>query len=120
LSDPYNAVVRAYFAAPQHAGDVPGGAVAAAAGAEAAVRLSATGRGGVVQAIRFRARGCPHLIAAAEAACRALEGRKFVELKEFDAAEIREQLAVPLEKTGRILVLEDAVRELGQVLGGAS
>lgn len=120
MKDPYSTKVRELFEAPQHVGDVQGGIVARASGADAAVRLSARARDGAIEVCRFRARGCPHLIAAAEAVCRALEGRKPVELEEFSASQIRERLAVPLEKTGRILVLEDAVRELGHRLGGAS
>ena len=36
------------------------------------------------------------------------------DLREFDATRIMQTLPVPTEKTGRILVLEDAVRSLGQ------
>ena len=64
----------------------------------------------------FRAYGCPHLIAAAEAACAELEGRDAVELLEFPASDLMQSLSVPVEKTGRILVLEDAIRSLGRVI----
>jgi len=78
------------------------------------LELSAAQAGGVLEAMRFRAWGCPHVIAAAEAACATLEGRPVAELLEFPISGLMENLAVPVEKTGRILVLEEALRSLGQ------
>jgi len=69
-----------------------------------------------VTAMRFRAWGCPHLIAGAEAACAALEGHAVAGLPMWTSADLMQDLPVPVEKTGRILVLEDAVRSLGQRL----
>jgi len=69
--------------------------------------------------LRFRARGCPHLIAACEAFCAAFEGREVDALLEFTAGDLMQRLPVPVEKTGRILVLEDAVRALGKSLRGS-
>ena len=59
-------------------------------------------------------------IAAAEAACAELEGRDAVQLLEFSASGLMQSLSVPVEKTGRILVLEDAVRSLGQAIRDGS
>ena len=84
------------------------------------MRLSATAEDGVITAMRFRAWGCPHTIAAAESACAGLEGRPVSELLEFPASGLMEKLPVPVEKTGRILVLEDAIRSLGQRFGVGS
>jgi NifU-like protein involved in Fe-S cluster formation len=78
------------------------------------LELSASVDGENVSALRFRARGCPHTIAVAEAVCEALEGRPVAGLLEFSAGDLMEYLSVPVEKTGRILVIEDAVRALGQ------
>ena len=78
------------------------------------LELSATVSNGAVESMRFRAWGCPHTIAAAEAACARLEGRPVSELLEFSASDLMEDLSVPVEKTGRILVIEDALRSLGQ------
>ncbi len=84
------------------------------------VRLSAVAKAGTIEAMRFRAWGCPHLIAAAEWLCGYYEGRPLAALEEFPRAPIMENLAIPTEKTGRILVLEDTVRSLGQKFGEGS
>ena len=94
--NPYSARVREYFAEPAHAGDARGGVA--------------------VLVMRFRARACPHVIAAAEAACAGLEGRPVADLIEFSAHDLMDNLSIPVEKTGRILVLEDAIRALGREL----
>ncbi len=112
--NPYSPAVREYFAAPAHAGDAPGGIAVFVDDQDVCLRLSAAARGGRIAALRFRARACPHLIAAAEAACAALEDRPVAELVEFSAHDLITQLGVPVEKTGRILVLEDAIRALGR------
>lgn len=110
--DPYNAVVRAYFDRPEHMGDVGGGAVAFFEDQGMRIRLSAKVVDGRIKKLGFRAWGCPHVIAAAEAFCRQFEGRSVAALEEFKTSQIMRDLAVPVEKTGRILVLEDTVRSL--------
>ena len=115
---PYGARVRAYFASPAHAGELESGESVRIDGQDARILFSATASNGTVRAMRFRAWGCPHTIAAAEAACQALEGRPGADLLEFSARDLMEDLSVPVEKTGRILVIEDAVRSLGQRFGG--
>ena len=115
--DRYSARVRSYFDEPAHAGVLPAGESVRIDGQEVRVEVSATAANGVIRAMRFRAWGCPHTIAAAEAACAALEGRPIADLLEFPARDLMDYLAVPIEKTGRILVIEDAVRSLGQRFG---
>jgi len=115
-TDPYNLAVRAYFADTQHCGDVPGGAVGFFQDQGMRVRLSAEVRDGVITRLLFRALGCPHLIAAAEAVCRQFEGQSASALEQFASGQIMRELAVPVEKTGRILALEDTVRSLGQAV----
>ena len=84
------------------------------------VQLSADVNDGSITAMRFLAWGCPHVIAAAEAVCSDYEGRAVSDLDDFSAAELMQSLAVPAEKSGRILVIEDAVRSLGAMLRGIS
>ena len=112
--NPYSPRVREYFAAPAHAGDVEGGITVLVDEQDVQLQLSAEATGDRVAALRFRARACPHVIAAAEAACMALEGRPVADLIEFSARDLMDNLPVPVEKTGSILVLEDAVRALGR------
>ena len=116
-ADPYSARVRKLFAQPAHAGRLEEGRAVLLEEQDVRLELSAAVVDGVVAAMCFRAWACPHVIAAAEAACEALEGRPVTEFLEFSSAGLMNSLPVPVEKTGRILVLEDAVRALGQRFG---
>ena len=115
-ADPYSATVRELFATTPHAGGLAGAESVSTSDQGVRIRLAASIESGVVKAMRFRAWGCPHLIAAAEAACATLEGRPVAGLADWSATDVMANLAVPVEKTGRILVLEDTVRSLGQAL----
>jgi len=111
-ADPYNSAVRRFFSETLHAGDVSGGAIAYFEDQGMRIRLSAQVVNGALAELRFRAWACPHVIAAAESFCQQFEGRPIAELEQFETGQIMKQLAVPVEKTGRILVLEDTVRSL--------
>ena len=114
-ADPYSPRVRELFAAPDHAGSLEKPAARVHIDQQGVrIALEAACDGDVISALRFRAWGCPHLLAAAEAVCREYEGGPVAALRAFEAAEIMQTLPVPREKLGRILVLEDAVRSLGQ------
>jgi len=114
----YNPRVRACFNTPHHAGDgqeVVGRlyeARAAESGAGVFLTLSAVTDSGVLASLRFRAFACPHLIAAAEVCCERFEGGPVNQLGDLDVPHLMEALGVPIEKTGRILLLEDAIRSL--------
>ena len=110
--DPYSERVRALFASGAHAGRVDGGLEAYIEDQGVRVELTAGIDGSTIERLRFRAWGCPHLLAAAEAFCAEFEGRPLCELDSFGAVEVMQTLPVPREKMGRILVLEDAVRSL--------
>lgn len=115
-ADPYSDAVRERFRAPAHAGTVEGGAEGRAATPDARVRLTAAMSDGRLGEVRFQAWGCPHLIAACDACAAALEGRPAADLLNYEVRCLMQTLAVPVEKAGRILVLEDAVRSLGRAL----
>jgi len=119
-TDPYNPAVREYFSETAHAGDLAGAATAELAEQGVRLRLAATLDNGNIMALRFRAWGCPHVIAACESFCRDYEGQPATALAGFRAADIMSKLSVPVEKTGRILVLEDTVRSLGRSICGGS
>ncbi len=114
--DPYTPEVRDLFATIAHAGVIDDGFVVRVEEQGVHLELSATADGECLGELRFRAWGCPHLIAAAEAFCTDYSGRKISSLSEFSVPGLMQTLAVPVEKTGRILVLEDAVRLLGAVV----
>lgn len=115
---PYSERVRALFAAPAHAGSLVGPRVNVE---EQGVRieLSAVVEAGRLTKLGFRAYGCPHLIAAAEAFCADFEGGEADGLESFSGSDLMQNLPVPHEKSGRILVLEDAVRSLGAKCRGS-
>jgi NifU-like protein involved in Fe-S cluster formation len=114
IDDPYGERVRELFANPVHAGQIRDAVRATVDDQGVRVELSARCRKDRLETLRFRAWGCPHLLAAAEAFCREYEGSDRARLAGFGAAEVMQTLPVPTEKTGRILVLEDAVRLLAQ------
>lgn len=116
---PYNERVLAHFANPAHAGDpeahypveVSGEAAESAAGCR--VRFTAGIDGRIFREVRFRVFGCPHLLAAAEEWCRQAEGRPATAgSARCGVDELMALLDVPVEKTGRILLVEDAWRDL--------
>jgi len=120
MTDPYSTLTRKLFAAPEHVatsgGEPETGSSVYTEAQGVRIRLSAVAEGGLITELRFRARGCPHVIAACEWLCRSIEGKPIQSLDEFKPAAIMQALAVPVAKTGRILVLEDAARALGQRL----
>lgn len=122
MQDPYSKAVREYFVNPVHAGNLHKSysrVVAAMADDRQGntIQLAAGIDGDTLQELRFRARTCPHLIAAAEDVCRRFEGRATTSLQEFDPCETVRELQIPLGKTGRILLLEDAIQLLRQKIG---
>jgi len=70
---------------------------------------------------RFRAFGCPHFIAAASWLTERLAGASRDELGDWDWREAAAALEVPPAKFGRLLTLQDAVRDAaGNWPGGAA
>ena len=74
--------------------------------------VSAGVEDGMVAEIRFRAFGCPHLVAAAELVCSELENGPLERLAAIGTNGLMERLAVPVGKTGRLFLVEDALRLL--------
>lgn len=107
----YSAPVRALFGHLAHAGVVSGPRVEFSRGGMH-IELSAEISGGQLSALRFRAFACPHLLAATEAFCEEFEGRTVDDLRQYSASQAIARLGIPLEKTGRILLLEDAIAAL--------
>ena len=113
-AEPYNDTVRRHFANPAHAGDLQEGYArlvrADVSESEAGLRvlLAAGIDGTTIARLRYRVFGCPHLIAAAEEFCARLEGGPVEGLKDVPVTQLMELLEIPVEKTGRLLLLEDA------------
>jgi NifU-like protein involved in Fe-S cluster formation len=118
--DPYGELVRELFSQPVHAGAIAGAVTAHVDDQGVRIRLYAVVEEGNLRKLGFQAWACPHVIAAAEAFCAEFEGRSAADLLEFSSSDLMKSLPVPVEKTGRILVLEDAVRSLGNAACGPS
>ena len=87
----------------------------------AEVELQLRTAGGRVTEVRFRAFGCPHFIAAASWLTEHLAGASRDELGHWDWREAAAALEVPPAKFGRLLTLQDAVRDAaGNWPGGAA
>jgi cysteine desulfurase len=92
--------------------DAPGVVRGEAGGADAEtwVRFHLRAEDGIVRDARFQARGCPHTLAVAAWLTRQFPGRALSELAVGEPAEWAQALDVPVEKLGRLLVVEDALQ----------
>jgi NifU-like protein len=120
----YSAEVRQRFAALARAGPMGNGAPHVVRG-EAEdrsqnvwVRFEIQALEGEIRKIRFQAFGCPHTVAAASWAAERLEGRRVDDLGRLDVRTLRTALNVPVEKLGRLLLIEDALAACRKALGG--
>ncbi|HET9473404.1 MAG TPA: aminotransferase class V-fold PLP-dependent enzyme [Steroidobacteraceae bacterium] len=64
----------------------------------------------IVKSARFSAYGCPHTLAVSAWLCEALEGAPLAAAPPGNPADWMEKFAVPAEKLGRLLIVEDALR----------
>jgi NifU-like protein involved in Fe-S cluster formation len=79
------------------------------------VRFELRHSAGRIDAIGFSVFGCPHAIAAAGYLADALEGKPLAALLEPDLEATARQLDLPREKFGKLLRMEDALRELASL-----
>ena len=79
-------------------------------GQESWVRFELSVKDGFVKDARFKAYGCPHTLAVASWLAGQLPGRRREDLLPGAPADWAQALEVPVEKLGRLLVVEDAVR----------
>lgn len=80
------------------------------AGRGVRVEFEARVRGGRILECRFRAYGCPHVIAAASWVAEHAEGRALDDLGWLDPRALAAALEAPAHKLGSLLVVEDAFR----------
>ena len=112
----YNALTRRHFEHPAHCGTLSGpDCYRGAAGSRSAgnwvqfdVRVARTGAGLQVAEVRFLAFGCPHVIAAADLVAAEGEGGPPQPRLAQSSHSLRERLDAPVEKLGRLFVVEDA------------
>ena len=112
----YNNLTREHFENPAAAGELSGRAIRRGAAGAAAlgtwvqfdVRIAGIGAPGRIKAARFRAFGCPHVIAVANWLAQTASGRAATPELPDSVQALRERFDVPIEKLGRLLVVEDA------------
>ncbi len=83
-------------------------------GREVWIRFRLQVRDGRVSRVSHRVYGCPHTLAAAAWLAERLPGRSRAELVPGTPGEWAGALVVPVEKLGRLLTLEDALRQCQQ------
>ena len=111
-------LARRYFLAPARPPAFPDGASSpdirqGSGGREAEgtrVLLELRIADGIVKSARFSAYGCPHTLAVTAWLCETLEGAPLEGVAPGTPADWAEKFAVPAEKLGRLLVVEDALR----------
>jgi NifU-like protein involved in Fe-S cluster formation len=113
----YSATVEKRFRNPQAAGALPlddtdvvdgeAGSIEKAAWVRFYLRI---GAGRVIDA-RFKAYGCPHTLAAADWVAEHAVGETPERAFPEGAAQLLRLLEAPTEKLGRLLIVEDALRE---------
>jgi cysteine desulfurase len=76
------------------------------------VRFALRIEGGVVQEARVQVYGCPHTTAACNLLCEKLLGRPLAQLDPGTPEQWRKAVNAPVEKLGRMLIIEDALTAL--------
>jgi NifU-like protein involved in Fe-S cluster formation len=112
----YSDLTWRHFENPVCAGVLTGAAVRrGAAGSRAQgiwvqfdVQLGARHRQSTVEAVRFLAYACPHVIAVADWVAQKAAGGSSEPVLPESVHALRERFEVPIEKLGRLLIVEDA------------
>jgi NifU-like protein involved in Fe-S cluster formation len=108
----YSPLTLSYFETAAAAGVLTGpGTLRGSAGDRAHgtwVQFDLQAVGGVIQAARFLALGCPHTIAVAAWVAEQAAGCELRPALPENVSQLSERFAVPVEKRGRLLIIEDA------------
>lgn len=110
----YNDLLRQRFASLQWSGlqAGPDRLQGSAQVTDNTVTFEASFAEGRIEALRFVASACPHTLAAADFLCEYFTGKAVDELNRPALSKMLSGFAIPAEKTGRILMLEDALQNL--------
>jgi NifU-like protein involved in Fe-S cluster formation len=108
----YNELTRRYFEMPVNAGQLSGPLVCRGAAGRREhgtwVQFDLQAASGTLQAVRFLAFGCPHTIAVAAWVAEQAVGKPVNRRLPCGLDELSLRFAVPQEKLGRLLIVEDA------------
>jgi NifU-like protein involved in Fe-S cluster formation len=72
------------------------------------VQVGSGDQDATVEAVRFLAFGCPHVIAVSDWVSQSAVGRDAKPVLPETVQALRERFDVPIEKLGRLLIIEDA------------
>jgi NifU-like protein involved in Fe-S cluster formation len=75
------------------------------------VRFRMRATAGTIEHVEFDVFGCPDSVAAADLVAERLRGRSLESAGYLDVHAVAAELGVPVEKLGKLLRIEDAVRE---------
>ena len=112
----YGKAVLARFRNPQHAGrpDLPAEAMASGRagkrrnGSDVVIYLHIVDK--EISDARFDAYGCPHTIAAADYMAERMTGRAVGDALAETPQQVADELGLPAEKLGQVLIVEDAIK----------
>jgi NifU-like N terminal domain len=110
----YNDLTRRYFDSPPNVGELSGpGVFRGAAGNREQgvwVQFDLQAEAGTLLTVRFLAYGCPHTIAIASWLASQAAGKTLEPALPESIPDLSARFALPVEKTGRLLIIEDAWR----------
>jgi hypothetical protein len=108
----YNELTLRYFGWAANVGELTGAGICRGAAGSLAqgtwVQFDLQISAGAVSAARFLAFGCPHTIAVSAWLAEQAVGQRVKPLLPEGVPALRDRFAVPVEKTGRLLIVEDA------------
>jgi NifU-like protein involved in Fe-S cluster formation len=108
----YSELTRRYFESPASVGELSGAGVfrGVAGNREQGtwVQFDLKCESGRLQAARFLAFACPHTIAVSAWLAEQSSGKALTRALPESVQDLRDRFAVPVEKMGRLLIIEDA------------
>ncbi len=113
----YSALVEQHFARPEHVGALSGSYETTASGSAGRreqgteVVFNIGVEADRIREMTFQAFGCPHTIAACSVLTGQLTGQPIGALDDIQPHELAARLDLPTEKTGQLLIIEDALRK---------
>lgn len=119
-NEPYNEAVGRHFRQPTRPGGRQLSGRAGAVGQGAVIEFSADLEGANLCNVGFRAYACPHIIAACSLLADHLEGLPADRLTDPGLPDVLKELEIPVEKAGKILILQDALRACHDQLGSSA
>ena len=110
----YGSEVKRRFLSPTRAKGLKAGAVGVVSGESEDrtlnvwIRFQVQSIDGVICAVGFNVYGCPYTVAAVDWVAEWLEGRPTDALLALEVLKRREELGVPVDRLGKLLLIEDA------------